>query len=103
MFWLLGTSVRKKDGGLIIFSYFSELWLSQMKGYLNFSHVSVHLGDTVHLRFQWKLTERKVLSSTPKTSWHSKRTLFRHFSRVVVALRPLFGTLDVTQPRWELR
>ena len=65
--WQLGTSVRKKDGVLIIFSYLSELWLSQIKGYLNISHVYVHHVDTVHLRFQWKLTGRKFLSSTPKT------------------------------------
>jgi hypothetical protein len=42
----------QKDRMLIIFALFSELWLSQMKGYLNISHVSVHHGDTVHLLFQ---------------------------------------------------
>jgi hypothetical protein len=66
--WLLETSVRKKMGLLIIVAWFSELWLSQVKGYLNISHVHVHHGDTVHFRFQWKLTERKLLSSTPKTA-----------------------------------
>ena len=99
----LGHPFAKKMGVLIIFACFSELWLSQVKGYLNISHVSVHHGDTLHLRLQWKLTERKVLSSTPKTAWHSKRTLFRDFSSDVVALRPLFGIRDATHPRWELR
>jgi hypothetical protein len=41
----------QKDRMLIIFALFSELWLSQMKGYLNISHVSVHHVDTVHLLF----------------------------------------------------
>jgi hypothetical protein len=95
----LGHPFAKKIGVLIIFACFSELWLSQMKGYVNISHVYIHHVDTVHLLFQGKLTGRKVLSCIPKTSWHSKRTLFRYLSSDVVALRPLFGTRDVTHPR----
>jgi hypothetical protein len=64
----LGHPFAKKIGVLIIFACFSELWLSQMKGYLNISHVYIHHVDTVHLLFQGKLTGRKVLSCIPKTS-----------------------------------
>jgi hypothetical protein len=42
------------------------------------------------------LTGRMLISSTPRTRWHSEHTLLRYSCFSIVALRPLFDTRDVT-------